>query len=251
MNTSRRVRPLALAAVLAAGAVLLAGCATATPAPAGASSAPSSPDADAAGALEVAAGWLDGGRMIALVTWGSSGCVPTASGVALQVDGTLSVTLDDGPADRTCTADYAARVTPVALPDGVDPAQNLALVVTGGQGERGETELAGVAGLSSSGATDYAPSAGWVGDSLIAVLTWGSSSCPPQVAAVSAPTPAEVAVSFTDPPADQVCTMDMGPRAFVVSVDGLDVTDKTSVTLSGGGAAFATPVTVPVLGSPS
>lgn len=248
MTASRRTRPLSLAVALAAGALLFAGCATATPA--APSPTPTSSDT-AAGEFDVRAGWLDDGRAIALVTWGSSGCVPTASAVELQADGTVSVTLDDGPDDQACTADYAPRVTAVSLPDGVDPAQDLALVVTGGQGQRGETELAGVAGLSIEGATDYAPSAGWVGDTIIAVLTWGSSSCPPQVAAIEAPTPAEVAVTFVDPPADQVCTMDMAPRAVIVDVDGLDVTDQTSVILTGGGAEFATPVTVPVIGSPS
>ena len=43
--------------------------------------------------------------------------------------------------------------------------------------------------------------------------------------------------------------MDMAPRATLISVAGLDVDDDgASVTLSGGDAQFATPVTVAVIG---
>ena len=48
---------------------------------------------------------------------------------------------------------------------------------------------------------------------------------------------------------DKPCTMDMAPRATLISVAGLDVDDDgASVTLSGGDAQFATPVTVAVIG---
>lgn len=239
-------RSLSLLALIGAGALLLAGCASgATP-----GSDPSgTPGAvTPAGELEVEAGWLDGGRQIALVTWGSSGCVPTATDATVQADGALAVTLDDGPADTACTADYTPRVTLVPVPEGVDPTKDPDLVVTDAHATRGDTDLDGVAGLVAGGATDYAPSAGWVDDDLIAVLTWGSSSCAPVVSEVSASDPKNVTVTFADQD-DKPCTMDMAPRATLVSVAGLGADDDgTTITLSGADAQFATPVTVPVIG---
>ena len=244
MTAARRSAPtFALLAALSASALLFSGCASAVgPASGGTPAASAVP-------LQVEAGWLDGGRQIALVTWGSSGCVPQASDASVQVDGTIAVTLDDGPADRACTSDFAPRVTLVPVPEGVDPAKDLALVVTGGQGERGETDLAGAAGLVAGGTTDYAPSAGRIDDELIALLTWGSSSCAPTVESVTAAAPSTVAVTFAALAADKACTMDMAPRALLVSVGGLDVSGGvTTVTLSGGDAQFATAVSVPVIG---
>ena len=80
------------------------------------------------------------------------------------------------------------------------------------------------------------------------MLTWGSSSCAPVVSEVSASDPKNVTVTFADQ-GDKPCTMDMAPRATLVSVGGLDVDDSgTTITLSGADAQFATPVTVPVIG---
>lgn len=246
MSTVRRSS--VLVALLGAAALLLAGCASATPATSGGTSVPGSAPSGVS-ELEVEAGWLDGGRQIALVTWGSSGCVPTASEATVQADGTLAVTLDDGDPATACTADYAPRVTLVGVPENVDPTKDLDLVITGG-GSRGETDLDGAPGLAAGGSTDYAPSAGWVDGDMIAVLTWGSSSCAPQVESVAASDRANVTVTFATPPANQACTMDMAPRAVLVSVDGLDVDDDVAtLTLSGGDAQFATPVTVSIIPS--
>ncbi|WP_448389480.1 hypothetical protein [Microbacterium aurum] len=242
-------RSLSLLALLGAGVLLFAGCASGT-AVAGAGSDASDGSASPAGSeLEVEAGWLDGGRQIALVTWGSSTCVPTAADVAVQADGAIAVTLDNGPADRVCTADFAPRATLVGVPDGVDPAAGIDLVVSFAEGGRGETALPSLAGAPGGDAVAYAPSAGWVGGDLIAILSWGSSSCAPVVEDVAAPTPTEVAVTFADQPADQPCTMDMASRVALASVEGLGV-ERTgsSVVLSGGDAQFETPVTVSILG---
>lgn len=243
-------RSLSLLALLGAGVLLFAGCASGT-AGAGAGSDASDGSASPTGSeLEVEAGWLDGGRQIALVTWGSSGCVPTATDATVQPDGALAVTLDDGAGDgaKACTADYAPRVTLVGVPEGVDPSKDLDLVVTDAHGSRGDTDIDGVAGLAAGGETDYAPSAGWIDDDLIAVLTWGSSSCAPQVETVEASDAKHVAVTFADL-GDRPCTMDMAPRATLVSVAGLGVDDDgTTLTLSGGDAQFATPVEVSVIG---
>ncbi|MBT8798385.1 hypothetical protein J0P97_09910 [Microbacterium flavum] len=235
--------------MIGAGALLLAGCASGstagvTPSGSGSAAAPAASGSE----LELEAGWLDGGRQIGLVTWGSSTCVPMAGDVALQADGSVAVTLQAIDAATVCTADYAPRVTLVPVPEGVDPTKDLDLVVTDANGARGETDLDGVAGLAAGGQTDYAPSAGWAGDDLIAILTWGSSSCAPRVQDVAAADATHVTVTFADL-ADKACTMDMAPRATLAAVSGLDVDDTgASLTLSGGDAQFATPVTVPIVG---
>lgn len=241
MITARRTASLFV--LLGAGALFFAGCATSAEGPAGSGAASGATE------IELEAGWLDGGRQIALVTWGSSSCVPTASEVTLQADGTIAVTFDSGPADQACTADYVPWVILAGVPEGVDPTQDVDIVVTDDLGGRGETGLDGAPGLAAGGSTDYLPSAGWVDDDLIAVLTWGSSSCAPQVEGIEASDSANLTVTFVTPPADQMCTMDMAPRALLVSVGGLEVDDDAlSITLTGGDAQFETPVTVPVIG---
>lgn len=247
MTATRRLGPVL--ALLAAGALLLAGCATGAASDATDAPTPSDPSAEV---WKIEAGWVDGGRQIALVTWGSSSCPPTASDVTRQADGTLAVTLDEGPADRVCTSDFAPRATGVGLPDGIDPAQSVDIVVTGAQGQRGETTLAGLAGASGDAAgtaTDYLPSAGWVGDDLIAILTWGSSTCAPVVSDVAATDPANVSVTFTEGDETRPCTMDMAPRLALAEVSGLSISREAAhVTLTGGDAQFASPVTIPVIG---
>lgn len=195
-------------------------------------------DADAD---EIEAAWLDGGRMIGVVTLGSSTCVPGAgevSGDGQRID----VELTD-PAAEVCTADAAPRATPIGVPEGVDPAQDVVIRVSGA-GIDGETDLDGVDGLDPTGASDYLPSAGWAGDGQLVILTWGSSSCPPVVES-AATAGSEVTVTFATPPDDQACTMDMAPRAIVLVVDEPDDDVAAEVVLTG--AEFED-VRVPILG---
>ncbi|SDO42029.1 hypothetical protein SAMN04487848_0830 [Microbacterium sp. ru370.1] len=133
-----RHRPILIAALgaglLAAG--LLTGCAT------GAASSPEdtaatvtpTPDAEAsASSGEVEAAWLDAGRSIAIVTHGSSTCVPVVDGEPRVAGDALTVTL--GESARTdCTRDMAPRATLVGLPSGVDPTRSLEVIVGGGGG---------------------------------------------------------------------------------------------------------------------
>ncbi|WP_243076201.1 hypothetical protein [Microbacterium sp. SS28] len=222
----------ALGAVLFAG-LLLAGCASqtgdATPTEP-AEETTSAPDLDP----DLGAAWLDNGRMIGLVTLGSSTCIPQAEEAVVK-DGALQVTLVEPDADEPCTADLVPRVTLVGVPADVDPAQNLPIVVTG-LDYRGEVELAGVEGLTPGDAgTDYLPSAGWATvQGQFVVLTWGSSSCAPVISDVAATGPAEVTVTYETPPADQVCTMDMAPRAVVTAVNGLEENSGVEAILTGG-----------------
>ena len=227
MTLARRLLALPVALVLAAGA--LAGCASQAASTPSTSPTSGGDSADA----EISAAWLDDGRIIGLVTMGSSSCVPAADDATLEADGSLSVTLVEPDADTACTADMAPRVTLVEVPEGVDPSEDLAITVTG-DGYSGSTDLEGVEGLAGGGMTDYLPSAGWTGaDGQFVLLTWGSSSCAPVISDVAATGPAEVTVTFETPPADQVCTMDMAPRATIVVVDGLEEDSDVSAILAG------------------
>jgi hypothetical protein len=242
MTLARRLLAVPVALVLAGFA--LAGCATPV------ASAPSSSPTEDGGSTEaeVDAAWLDDGRIIGLVTMGSSGCVPAAEEATLEDDGTLTVTLVEPDADTVCTTDFVPRVTLVEVPEGVDPAEDLAITVTGA-GYESSTELEGVEGLAGGGMTDYLPSAGWTSvDGQFVLLTWGSSSCPPVIAEVTASGPAEVTVTFETPAADQVCTMDMAPRATVVGVvDPLEEDSDVSLVLTGS-PEFDN-VVIPIYGS--
>lgn len=238
--TSARLLALPVVLLLAGG--VLAGCASspsATP-----SSTPSTGDSTE---VEIDAAWLDDGRIIGLVTTGSSTCVPAADEATLQADGSLAVTLVEPDADTACTRDLVPRVTLVEVPEGVDPSEDLAITVTG-DGYSGSADLEGVEGLTGGGMTDYLPSAGWTGtDGQFVLLTWGSSTCVPVVSDVAASGPAEVTVTFETPPADQVCTMDMAPRATVAFVEGLE--EDVDVSLVLAGSPEFDNVRVPIYGS--
>jgi hypothetical protein len=171
---------------------------------------------------EVGAAWLDGGRMIGIVTQGSSTCIPTAE--ATYEGDVMTVTLTDVEGDTPCTADLAPRVSLVATPEGVDPAAGVEIEVTG-DGWSGDTDLEGVPALAVGGETDYLPSAGWTDvDGQFVILTWGSSSCPPMIENTEATSATEITVTFATPADDQVCTMDMAPRGAVAAV--LEVEDE-------------------------
>jgi predicted small secreted protein len=235
----KRIGAGIIALALAAG---LAGCSTSTgaggvvdapragdgspsasPSPAPTSSA----DADDQGG-DVEAAWLDDGRAIGLVTSGSSSCPPIAQD-AEYADGVLTVQLDDRE-DEACTRDLVPRGTYVGLPEGVDPAADLEIVVTGTYADDldldGDASLEGMPGSETS----YEPTAGWADDDLLLLLTWGSSGCVPVIESAEA-SGGTVTVAVQDPPADQVCTMDMAPRVTVISVDDAD--DASELVLTG------------------
>lgn len=223
------------AVVVVGGLVLLAlaGCATTGPGVA--------PSGVTAGEIDVEAAWLDGGRSIAVVVPGSAVCAPIASEVDVAEDGTLVVLLEDAEG-VPCGADSEPHAVGVVLPDGVDPARGLDVRVTYGIDSWGETDLDGYAGAAVA---EYTPSAGWVDEGLVALVTWGSSGCVPEVESVRASAADAVTVTFVTPPADQVCTMDLAPRIALVTVDGVDDDAPVALTLAGG-SDFAEPVTVPI-----
>jgi hypothetical protein len=183
---------------------------------------------------DLGAAWLDSGRMVGLVTLGSSSCVPGIADEAQYTDGVLLVELAAPAADEPCTRDLVPRVTLVDVPAGVDPEENLQIEVTGDE-YFGQVELEGVPGLDSSGETDYEPSAGWAtAKGQFVILTWGSSTCIPEVEDVAATGPSEVTVTFATPPSDQVCTMDMVARGVVTAVNDLEQDSDVVAILTKG-----------------
>lgn len=195
--------------------------------------------------MVIDAAWLDGGRHIGIVTEGSSTCVPMVDTAELQVDGTLAVTFAEPDAETPCTADYAPRVSLVAVPAEVDPAADLEIVVEGA-GVDGSTSLTGVPGLVAGGETDYLPSAGWTNiDGTFVVLLWGSSGCREYITSTSVTGEASVTASLSGIPADKICTADMAPNAVLAVADGLQGVDGVELTLT---SAAAESVTVPILG---
>lgn len=227
-----------LAAVLSALAavVVISGCTVgpgatspqSTSNPSDQAEAPEMDEDDMAGAL------LDDGRMFAVVTWGSSSCVPQVSDVTAQGQ-VVSVTLQDAETEKVCTADMAQRASVAALPEGVDPTQEITLDVRykdlSDDVEIGGQQVTGMPGQS----TTYEPSAGWFDDGSLVLLTWGSSGCPPIVSTVEGSgDAATVEFATVD---GQVCTMDMAPRATLISFGegAVDTDADFTLTLVGGG----------------
>ena len=245
--------PRLLAAVvglLVVGPLALAACATPVGS-SGSSGAPSgspSTSPESGGSTDLEAAWLEDGRMIGIVTSGSSTGVPTA-GDATYADGVLTVELVDPAGDVPCTRDLVPRATGVAVPQGVDPTKDLEIVVTGTYA--GETELDGDAALTGvpGEMTDFEPSAGWVDSDAFLLLTYGSSGCPPLVESAEVTSGSEVTVTFQTPPADQVCTADMAPRVTFVGVDGGSLDDDTAITALLTGDGFDA-VSVAIAGRP-
>lgn len=238
-------RRLSLLGLLGAGLIVVGaatGCATgAASTPSSSGSSTSSPDATSpAESSEIGAAWLNGGRSLALVTWGSSSCVPRSTETPTIADGVLTVSLTESEG-TACTRDMVPRPTLVSLPGGVDPTKDLEIAVSGAA--TGKATLEGLA--TPVQAEDFTPNAGWVNDSLVAIMTYGSSSCPPSVETVTAEGDA-IAVGFATPPADLVCTLDIAPQLSLADVTGIGGPDVSSLVLSGGGVTADGPV--PIIG---
>ncbi|ALX66309.1 hypothetical protein [Microbacterium sp. XT11] len=230
----------AVAALSALAALLLAtGCTAAPGSTAPTSSPRSTPNEQVGGdgtddSDDLEGAILDDGRMFAVVTWGSSSCVPAVEEVAAEGQ-KVRVTLMDAATDQVCTADFAPRASIGALPEGVDPTQDVTLEVAYGD-ISDDVDLDGDAANSGApgSSTEYLPSAGWVDDGLLVLLTWGSSGCPPIVESVEGSGDAGTATFATDD--DRMCTMDMAPRATLLSFDDEAVSDDAfTLTLVGGG----------------
>lgn len=226
---SLRSRPLLSilgVALLAAGA--LTGCASgqAGPTPTGGATGSETP----VEIIDVSAAWLDGGAMIGVILERSSSCRPFPDAVTHE-EGVLRVSLMES--GSACTTDLTPPGVAVTLPKGVDSAEDLRVEVRGA-GYEGVAELPGVPDLVPGGGLEGGrPSAGWADAGTFALLTWGSSSCVPQVASAAVTGAEELVVTFVTPPADQVCTADMAPRVTVVEVPGATAGSTYEAVLAG------------------
>jgi hypothetical protein len=235
----RRITAFLATAVLAS--LALAGCASQP----GAKMSSAPPSSSAPGDAKVAAGWLDDGRMIGVVTWGSSTCVPVGGEATVSGDA-IDIPFSSAADQTACTADYAPRVTLVATPAGVDPSKDYDIRVTGAD-VAGAGSLDGVAGLGGPSApASEGPSAGWTGEDGLFVMVTHGSGCKPQVEDAVASGPAEVTVTFAKPPAGQVCTQQYGPRGSVAQVSGLQKSEGVTAVLNGDGLDG---VHVPIVGA--
>ena len=218
---------LAFAALAAMLTFALTGCAELEPA------APPVPTAEAttAPSTDPAAAWLDGGRAIALVTWGSSStdCTPAVADARAEGQ-TVTVTLAGPPADTMCTADFAPRATYISVPEGVDPTRDATLAFDG-DGFQGRVPLAGSSALATGGQTDGKPSAGWFAPDGIVLMTWGSSSCPPVVEKVEGADHGATVTFQTDE--TRMCTRDLAPRLTLLGVTTPADTTGYTLTLKG------------------
>lgn len=223
--------------VLVIGA--LAGCTV----PADERPTPAPTDSAGPVATEVDAAWLDGGRLVGVVTEGSSTCLPTGV-IGPYSDGVLQVTLFDDP-DAVCTRDLVPQVTLVGLPVEVDRADDLEIIVTGA-GYDGDVTLSGLEAAVPEGPSDQLPSAGWTTTAgAFIVLLWGSSGCPEYVTATEVTGEAAITASLSGIPADKACTADVAPNPQLTSVDGPTARTGVELTLTGPDAE---PFTTPILG---
>lgn len=236
MSMTSVLRPLASVIGVAAAALLIAGC-TAGPGAQTPTSSPAPSAGDVDDRNDVEGALLDNGRMFAVITVGSSTCVPQVDEVTAQGQ-TVTVTLVDpeGDSPKPCTKDLAPRASLGELPEGVDPKTDITLNVTYGDivddvDLDGDPAATGTPGTS----TEYLPSAGWFDDGGLVLLTWGSSTCLPVIESLEGSGNAGTATFVTDD--TQVCTMDMVPRATMLSFgdDAVEDDGPFTLTLVGGG----------------
>jgi len=176
---------------------------------------PTEPSTDPTGA------WIDNGRAIALVSWGSSSTACTPMVEEVKVDGqTVNVELQDPQVNAVCTRDFVPRASYIALPDGVDVSKDVKVVFSGAD-MSGDFTLTGSSDLAKAandaGAPlDGGPSAGWFATDGIVLLTYGSSSCPPIVSDIIERADGATVEFKTDD--TRACTADLAPRLTILGL---------------------------------
>lgn len=132
-----RTPRLALVGIAASAAILLSGCAAT---PSGAitdySGWPSTVDqSDQSSDGTPTALWLEDGKKLAVVNFGSSSCPPIGTGISVVHSASegneVKITLATIPADRACTMDLVPHTTEFWTPESVSTARPL-LVDVGG-----------------------------------------------------------------------------------------------------------------------
>ncbi len=200
------------------------------------------PSPSASGTPIAGVAWLDGGHSLAIVSMGSSTCVPAAEAVGV-LGQEVSVGFIPVKPDKACTADYGPRASFVSPTDGVDPAKDVTVTATGAV--VGKATLKGL--TSGTAATEQTPTAGWVEGAAsdlsgaFAFVTWGSSTCVPSVSEVTSSGPSDVTVTLArTQPEGTACTMDMAPRAGIAVVPPTVTGSDVTVTFTGDGITGST-----------
>lgn len=249
---SRAVRGVAVALLLASvGAVSGCSAQPAMPVSVALSEQQGWPEAEAPGPPPLIdtyptppVGWVapEGDRFW-LVTWGSSSCVFDATEVEALDDSTVAVRFEQAPAEG-CTGDLAPRAHELAVPESLVGSLETAEVVLvesafahlGGEIERSEWTVDLVDGWFGTVAETIEPGLApglppgdpesfeprvLLRESLIALVTFGSSSCPalPTAAGVEG----DVLALTVEPRPAEVCTADMAPTtSFFPAPVGFD-----------------------------
>lgn len=226
---------ISAAALAVALATVLTGCATLS-----AGSSPSDSPAASTGTsgeapsdqenspidTNPAAGWLDSGSAVGLITYGSGSCPPivgdvTAEGQTVNVEFVVEE-------NQVCTMDLRPRATYIPIPASVDRASDATLHITDGENVF-DVAVPGAPDLTVSTAPSQKPAAARVGERDIVLLTWGSSSCTPEIETVDQTDPASTVITFIAP--DGACTRDLAPR--LTMFDGNGTADGATITLQG------------------
>lgn len=85
-----------------------------------------SPSAGTLRAFEPSVAWVNDGRYLGVITWGSSSCPTGAHAVEVVAEQVIEIRLEPLSVEGdACTADMSGYVTVVELPDGVTPAKRL------------------------------------------------------------------------------------------------------------------------------
>ncbi|MCK8469042.1 hypothetical protein M0722_17735 [Microbacterium sp. KSW4-16] len=222
------LRGMLIASLIAAVALSAAACAD-FPGAETPSSTPKQETPDTSDDQQAAAAWVDEGRMFAILTWGSSTCVPLVESATAEGQ-TLTVDLVNAPEATACSADMAPRVSLGVVPGSIDAAKGVELIVR--EGEREDRfDLVAVSGTAPLGSeTALVPTAAWLDDGLVVLVTWGSSTCVPVVESVEVAN-GGATVTFSDE--DGPCTRDIVPRATLIAVDGTAAGEEFELTLVG------------------
>lgn len=200
---------------------------TATPTP-----TPTPTQVEPEASFDSAAAWLNDGWALAIVTWGSASCAPIV-GETVFSSGTLLVELTD-PDEADCSADAVPRASYVSPATPLDMRQNLRIALTGDYQDL--ITLVGVPEAEPPGVTKFFvdSAAGWYASDGFVVLSYGSSSCRPEVSSAEVTAPTEVTVEFAPYAFGQICTFDFRPRLTVVDIDETGLGDGPVVAILEG-----------------
>ena len=85
-----------------------------------------SPSAGTAWSFEPSVAWVNDGRYLGVITWGSSSCPSGAHAVEVVAEQVVEIRLRPPSVEGdACTADISGYVTVVELPEGITPAKPL------------------------------------------------------------------------------------------------------------------------------